>query len=286
MLEFFEHALRNLHAAGRKKFGDKWLVKLAVRREKLEQAYRSLYETDRDPIQYASLSARTAYVFAYAPTRAEYTREFLIRHRKAMGKALFGKGGISVVSFGGGPASELVGLIRYLEDPASEEAVDAVRFLVYDKDGDWEAVADDVVSSLDTGIHVEIKYHRVDVVNKREMAEIDLADVDLVIFSYVMSELAKLETREEISANFRSALAHLSLGSKILFIDNKHKIFIDYFRSCKLVLGLNQQSDSGDSIVFDFPALTGTFGILEKSLDWRPRTELNSVSKLIVRTRI
>jgi hypothetical protein len=116
------------------------------------------------------------------------------------------------------------------------------------------------------------------------MKEINLAEVDLVIFSYIMSELAKLEKRDKISENFRRTLSSMSVKSKILFIDNKHKIFIDYFRQCKLVSGLNQKSDNGDSVEFELPAMTGTFGVLEKALDWRPRTDLNSVSKLIIRT--
>jgi hypothetical protein len=284
MLDSFESALRKLHATGRKKFGEEWLVRLAKRKEKLKQAYASLDESDRDPIQYSSLSARTAYVFAYAPTRAEYTREFLMRHRIAVDKSLFGKGHICVVSFGGGPASELVGLVKYLEDPASGEAVDSIRYVVYDKDGDWGDVADDVVASLRTDISVKAEYHAVDAADQLKMKEINLAEVDLVIFSYIMSELAKLEKRDKISENFRRTLSSMSVKSKILFIDNKHKIFIDYFRQCKLVSGLNQKSDNGDSVEFELPAMTGTFGVLEKALDWRPRTDLNSVSKLIIRT--
>ncbi len=286
MLDVFEIALGNLHRAGRKKFGDDWPVRLAKRREKLKQAYASLDESDRDPIQHASLSARTAYVFAYAPTRAEYTCEFLRRHRIAMGKPLFGDGEIRVVSFGGGPASELVGLIRYLEDPASEEAVQAIHYVVYDKDGDWEAVAKDVVSSVDTGIALETEYHKVDATDEDGMKQIDLSEVDLVIFSYIMSELAKLEMRDKISNNFRLSLSQLAVGSKILFIDNLHPIFIQYFRSCKLVPGLMQKSDNGNSVDFELPELTGTFGTLSKLLDWRPRTDLKAVSKLIVRTRL
>jgi Putative SAM-dependent methyltransferase len=286
MLDVFEKALHNLHRAGLRKFGDEWRVRLAKRREKLKQEYASLDESDRDPIQYASLSARTAYVFAYAPTRAEYTREFLLRHRIAMGRQLFGEGKIRVVSFGGGPASELVGLIRYLEDPASEEAVKAIHYVVYDKDGDWKTVAEDVVSSIETKIKLETEYHNADAADETKMDKIDLSEADLVIFSYIMSELAKLEVREKISNNFRSSLSKLAVGSKILFIDNKHKIFIEYFRSCKLVPGLMQKSDNGDSVDFKLPELVGTFGVLSKLLDWRPRTDLNSVSKLIVRTRL
>ncbi len=286
MLDVFEAALRNLHKAGRKKFGDEWPIRLAKRREKLKQAYASLDESDRDPIQYSSLSARTAYVFAYAPTRAEYACEFLRRHRIAMGKPLFDKGKIRVVSFGGGPASELVGLIRYLEDPASEEAVDAIHYVVYDKDGDWESVAEDVASSVETEILLETEYHGVDATDERGMCKIDLSEVDLVMFSYIMSELAKLEMRDKISKNFLFILSKLAIGSKILFIDNKHKIFIEYFQSCKLVSGLMENSDNGNPVEFELSELTGTFGTISKLLDWRPRTELNAVSKLIVRTRL
>jgi hypothetical protein len=286
MLNAFENALRKLHTTGRKKFGDEWLVRLAKRKEKLKQAYASLDESDRDPIQYSSLSARTAYVFAYAPTRAEYTREFLMRHRIAVGKALFQKRHICVVSFGRGPASELVGLIKYLEDPASGEEVDSIRYLVYDKDGDWGDIADDVVTSLRTGISVEAEYHAVDAADQQKMKEIELAEVDLVIFSYIMSELAKLEKRDKISENFKRTLSSMPVMSKILFIDNKHKIFIDYFRQCKLVPGLKQKSDNGDPVEFELPEMTGTFAMLEKALDWRPRTDLNSVSKLIIRTNL
>lgn len=118
------------------------------------------------------------------------------------------------------------------------------------------------------------------------MIKIDLTKIDLVIFSYIMSELAKLESRDKISLNFRTILSGLSIGSKILFIDNRHRIFIDYFRSCKLVSGLMQKSDNGEPVDFELPTLTGTFHKLSKLLDWSPRTDLKSVSKLIVRTTL
>lgn len=109
MMRDFESALRKLHNAGKKRFGDDWIPRLERRRVKLEGAYATLYEQDRDPIAYASLSAQTAYVFAYAPARAEYTRQYLHRHKEAFGGPLFNSRDIKVVSFGGGPASELVG---------------------------------------------------------------------------------------------------------------------------------------------------------------------------------
>lgn len=118
------------------------------------------------------------------------------------------------------------------------------------------------------------------------MARIDLSETDLVIFSYVMSELAKLGRKDQIAENFRTVLGNLKIGSKILFIDNLHPIFIKYFQSCKLINGLTQRNDNDTSVICDFSDFRETFKILSEALDWTPRTELRSVSKLIVRTRL
>lgn len=284
MMQEFEGALKKLNREGQKRFDDEWLPRLKQRRVKLEGAYATLYETDRDPIPYASLSAQTAYVFAYAPARAEYTRQYLLRHRLAFEQPLFNTSRIEVVSFGGGPASELVGLIRYLEDDDSEEPVESIEYIVYDKDGDWAGIATEIAETIETDIEIEISYKEVDAANRDRMGRIDLSDTDMVIFSYIMSELAKLGRKDQISENFRSVLGNMKLNSKILFIDNLHPIFIKYFQACKLVTGLIQRNDDDSQIECDFSDLPGSFQTLSDALDWIPRSELRSLSKLIVRT--
>lgn len=286
MMDDFERTLSRLHTLGKKRFGEDWIRRLKQRRVRLEQSYASLFETDRDPISYSSLSARTAYVFAYAPARAEYTRQFLARHRIAWGKPLFDAEAIEVVSFGGGPASELLGLVRYLEEPANGENVAAISYVVYDKDGAWADTAACVVENLETEIEIDMRYEEVDAASRIRMREIDLSNTDLVIFSYIMSELAEVGQRDQIAENFREVLGSLSVGAKILFIDNLYTPFIKYFQSCKLVAGLNQKNDDGEPVNCEFPPYQGTFDLLSEALVWNPRTELRSVSKLIVRTNL
>lgn len=284
MLEYFENALRKLHSEGKRRFPESWISKLEKRRVKLESAYATLYEQDRDPISYASLSAQTAYIFAYAPVRAEYTRQYLHRHRIATGAPLFSNKLAKIVSFGGGPASELVGLIRYIEEAG--EVVECIDYTIFDKDGDWNEVAGIVVGGLNTDIHIELRYAEVDVSSKTRMLNIDLSDTDMVIFSYIMSELAMLGRKDQIIENFRDVLRKMKLDAKILFIDNLHPIFIKYFLSCKLVHGLKQKNDDDKPINCDFGKMNGIFQTISDALDWIPRTELRSVSKLIVRTNL
>jgi hypothetical protein len=223
-------------------------------------------------------------VFAYAPARAEYTRQYLLRHREAFAARLFVRPHIEVVSFGGGPASELVGLVRYLE--GADEAVEKINYVVHDKDGEWAEVATSVVNALETEINVEIRYEATDVASRPGMSAIDLSDTDLVIFSYIMSELAKVGRKDQIVDNFRKTLATMKINSIILFIDNLHTMFIQYFRSCKLVTGLMQKNDDDAPVNCDFSDMPRTFDFLCNELNWTPRTDLKSVSKLIVRTKL
>lgn len=278
----FESALVKLDCAGKKQFGADWIPSLKQQRTALEAAYQNLHQQDRDSIPYSSLSAQTAYVFAYAPARAEYVRQYLNRHRAKLGKTFFDREDAHVVSFGGGPASELVGLVRYLE--GADEPVRRIHYTIYDKDGDWAKVAGDIVDALTTDIEIEMCYESVDATSRNRMAAIDLSETDMVIFSYIMSELARVERSDQIETNFRDVLGNLPLNSKILFIDNLHRIFINFFQSCKFVRGLIQKNDNADAVNCDFGASQGIFGELCKSLEWEPRTDLRSVSKLIVRT--
>lgn len=177
------------------------------------------------------------------------------------------------------------GLIRYIEED-TDETVERVEYTIYDKDGDWAGVATDIVDGLETDIEIQMQYSEIDATSRGRMSSIDLSETDLIIFSYVMSELAKLGRKDQIADNFRTVLSNMKIGSKILFIDNLHPIFIKYFQSCKLISGLNQRNDDDASVNCDFSDMRGTFATLSGALDWTPRTELRSVSKLIVRTRL
>jgi len=281
MLGDFELELRRLHQSGSNQFAEDWITKLKERRINFEAAYKTLDKQNREPISYSSICAQTAYIFAYAPVRAAYTFTFLQRHRAALEQVFFDKEEIQVCSFGGGPASELVGLVRYLEDAG--EPVQRIRYRVYDKDGEWEEIARNIVAALASEIMIDIDYFPVDVSSKEAMAAVDLSTTDLLMFSYVMSELAKIETAGQISKNFQQIISLMPKNSKIFFQDNLHPIFIRYFESCLHKTSFRQFNDNGDTVDFAFPDNPEIFEIISNNTEWNPRTELKSVSKFFIR---
>jgi len=182
--------------------------------------------------------------------------------------------------------SELVGLLKYLNEEGVGEPVERISYWVADKDGEWAGIAEVILEHLDTEIEIGMDYRQLDVADPKAMESIELGGIDMVIMSYVMSELCMLEARQQIAMNFRSTLAGLSAGSKILFLDSKHPLFINYFRSCKQVEGLEERNDDGNSVCFDLPQFPPTHALFQDQLDSTPRTELNAVSKLIVKANV
>ena len=283
LIETFEAVLAQLDAQGREELDGEWMSIVEDALQRLEAIYPTLTNEGREAIDYSELPTQAAYLYAYALPRAAFTYEFLSRHRAAVGGPLFDKLHLNIVSFGGGPASELVGLIQYLENEEFGESVESIDYQIFDKDGEWADVAIAVAQNIPTEICINITYTELDLVNGDQVAEIDLSDIDLVVFSYIMSELCALDEKDAIQTNLQSALSGLVKNSKILFIESKHPAFIKYFQSCKLVPGLRQKNDNGNPVNLDLPELGATYGRFSNTFDRQPRMDGNIVSKLIIK---
>ena len=282
MLEPFEHALAEIHARGIAEHGDQWMHRVKAAYNTLVQSYQQLTQKNRHPIDYTELPAEAAYIYAYAMPRAYFTLEMLRRHRAATGKALFGSGRIEIISFGGGPVSELVGLLEYLGDETNGETVESISYRVFDKDGAWKDVADLVLAATVSPIEVTMTYEQLDLADGRACAAVDIRAADLIVFSYIMSELCALEANDEIAQNTRVILVPIKSGAAMLFIDSKQPEFIQYFQRCRQFIG-SQRNDDGEGVDLALPELTPTFQAYRDALDREPRMDAAIVSKWLAK---
>lgn len=282
MLIAFEQALSVLHDKGLETHQDQWMPAVKNSWDTLIQLYQQLTLQDREPIDYSASEVQAAYLYAYAMPRAFFTLEMLRRHRQAVGAPLFPPGEIEVISFGGGPASELAGLIEYLCDPTHGEAVTAINYRVFDKDEDWREVAFAVVGAIQSPIDLQVSYELLDLADTQKCNAVDVSNADLVIFSYLMSELCTLGSSDVIAQNLRNMLPALKSGAAMLFIDSKHPKFISFFQSCRQFIG-RQKSDDGEGVDLPLPAFLPMFQHYRDVLDRNPRMDANIVSKWLVK---
>ena len=277
----FEQALAAIHGEGSKAHKFLWMLRVRSSRSSLVKAYQQLTVADRKPIDYSSPAVQAAYIYAYAMPRAYFTSEMLRRHRNAIGKPLLPSGGIEVVSFGGGPASELVGLMDYLEDKANGESVTSISYRVFDKDGEWSTTAERVASALTCAIKVETTYEQLDLADRTKCATVGVSNADLIIFSYLMSELCSLNDSDQIAENFRGILSKMKTGAAMLFIDSLYPQFIQFFQRCRLYRG-RQKNDDGEGVALSLPTLLPTFQTYRSALGDNPRMDAALVSKWVV----
>jgi Putative SAM-dependent methyltransferase len=284
VLNTFDTALKGLDKKGQSEFGNCWADLVKNQMVALEESYRILLQDGRMPIDYSDLSTQAAYLYGYGMPRAYFADEFLRRHRRALNRPLFSEAEIAVVSFGGGPASELVGLVNYLDSDENGEPVKSVSYHVYDKDGDWKSVAKKVVKNLESNIEVKISYHQLDLADVAPCAKVDVGDANLVFFSYIMSELCALATKDAISQNVNRILGTMRSGTAIMLIESKQTEFIKYFKECKGFNGKERNDDAG-AVDIDFPPFPPTFERYGKLLDRQPRGSSDKiVSKWYVKT--
>ncbi len=283
MLIAFEQALKVLHEKGLETDQDRWMPSVRNSLDSLVQSYQQLTQADREPIDYSVIQVQAAYLYAYAMPRAYFTLEVLQRHRHAIGAPLFPAGAIEVVSFGGGPASELVGLLEYLGNADHGEAVTAITYRVFDKDGDWQDVAAEVGAAIETPIDITMIYEQLDLADPQGCAAVDVSTADFIVFSYLMSELCALGTNDVIAQNLRNMLAAMKAGAAMLFIDSKHPSFIQYFQSCRQFIG-REKNDDGGGVDLPLPLFSPTFQTYRDALDRNPRMDAAIVSKWLVKT--
>lgn len=281
ILSVFEEVLSNLDSHGEEKFGEDWIDLVRERLQALEAAYRILTQPDRQPIDYSELPTQAAYVFAYGMPRAGFTYERLKAHRMSLGRPLFARPNIQVTSIGGGPASELVGLLQYFRDPDVGEKVTSISYTIVDHDGEWEHVANLVADCVPEDIDVVMNFRRCNLLDKQDIRQIDLSDDDLTIFSYIISELKAFTGTYPVVENVKTILTTLDVGSFVFYMDSESYKFYSLFNSCRNVPRLIRREDIEGNTKFDPGPYSGVFASFCVDLDRDPRLDGNIVSKLL-----
>jgi hypothetical protein len=237
----FSTLLESLDEAGAEKHGLNWDNRLTARLESLAASYGDLRNAQRELIDYSDPITHAAYIYTYAQCRADFIYRTLKAAAVETGQPLFTKGKLRVCSLGGGPGSELVGLLRYLEEEENGESVTSIEYHLYDKEKSWRDTASALVDALETDIAVSLKFHKLDVTNSKKATACSLSGFDLTILSYFISEVAELPEKNEVIASLNSLLGSMDSGSRVLYCDNDASTFYYFFNYRRNAAGRYEQ---------------------------------------------
>jgi hypothetical protein len=205
----------------------------------LQKNSAAYYDGKPVSLPYDDPLCRIAYIYTYVAAHA-YLLEYALAHfaatRELIASRLDAEGGaLEICSLGGGPGSELLGLVRHIEERAEEGASAAVTFCVVDRVAAWA----DSWRALVLGIEADMKQRfgprrgNWPVTVSHEFQPLDLrapasltdypsrfGNVDLFVVNHVVSEL---KGSEEALGAWLGALANRSREGALFLVMDRNE---------------------------------------------------------------
>lgn len=191
----------------------------------LGPAYADLKNTKREPINYASPQARFAYIYKYTVAHADYIRQLIESNAELL--ALFKSESVSVACVGGGPGSDLLGVLKHMIRFGSKTTLTCYLF---DRERAWGDSWSEVAKPLKADFQLYPVFQQMDITDASQWASYrKFLTADLFTFSYFLSEVWSF--KEQAAPFFEHCMKKAKPGSLFLFIDNndQHGEFAGWF---------------------------------------------------------
>jgi hypothetical protein len=283
IVDIVRSVLEKLDAQGLVEHDD-WDEQLMAQMASLELSYRELRDRQRDLIDYSQLSTQAAYFYRYVIGHADFIYQILTKARAEAGAPLFDEEEIFVTSVGGGPASELLGLIKYLREAEGEPEVSKITYTVIDKERHWEHVVDLVVEAVDVGIEIDMIFQACDLSADAISEEVSLEHEDIVIMSYFISEICTIPSHRQIVTNLNNLLSAMPGGALLLYNDSSAWSFHSFFDSrVSAARRFVVVADIREDLRTAHPQSEGVFADINFRTDYGFKLSSNAVAKVLRR---
>lgn len=182
--------------------------------DRLTEAYSKLKDPERSNLDYSTPTARFAYIYKYTVAHADYIKQ-LIEWQKEL-RDLFTRGEVAVACLGGGPGSDLLGVLKYMLRCGVKSTLTSYLF---DRERAWGDSWSEVARPLKADFQLYPVFQQMDVTDSDTWQGYNkFLRSDFFTLSYFLSEVWTL--REQANDFFRHCFANAKAGSLFLFIDN------------------------------------------------------------------
>lgn len=217
------------------KTGIEHSVALVEARHYLRQNSQAYFDR-RVRLEYEKPLCRLAYLYTYVPAHANIV-DYSFRQFKALQvlieDCLTTEETLKICSLGGGPGSELLGLLKYVERTSARGTVN-IHFTLLDKykewDETWHALEQDICAQFrtiygrrraDWPASVNHAFLPVDLTSKTDFANMPtrFRGVSLFVINFAMSELLDQVSVQELVDSLRTLVQQCDDSAYFLFID-------------------------------------------------------------------
>jgi hypothetical protein len=187
----------------------------------LSRSYALLSKTNT--VDHSNLASRFAYIYRYVTSHANFVYQVI--RKSAELRDLFNCERVNITCIGGGPGSDFLGVIKFLEGTDKKPTL---KCILYDKENAWGECWNDVDEKLSTELQIRTFCQTFDVTlasswenNSKYLSS------DLFTMIYFLSEVYSLRTDAE--PFFMNMFENAKSGALFLFLDNNSSVFYDWF---------------------------------------------------------
>jgi hypothetical protein len=229
LFELVKITLDELYKEAKEQHGEKTDARIKRRFEYLSDSYKELDDDDREPISYKDPATRFAYVYRYVATHGDYVVQLLKCAAAALDGPIFPAGTARVSCVGGGPGSDILAILKYLDDYKKKESVKKLVVYLLDKEQAWADTWTELDDKLDAGVALNTNFQQLDVLEPDWTSQRKFLDADVFTLSYFVSEVKSLDVDGKISRFWKKLFKEAKPGALFLYDDNSGKTFNRYF---------------------------------------------------------
>jgi Putative SAM-dependent methyltransferase len=244
IFELVKIALDELYEEGQKQYGNSLDKKIKERMGYLTESYGQLTDPNREPVNYKDPATRFAYVYKYVAAHGDYLVQVMQRLKARQGN-IFEAERVRVSCVGGGPGSDIIGVLKYLDDHQNDEPVRRVTCYLLDKEQAWADTWTELGESLEAHVAVNANFQALDVSCKQSWStQKKFLDADIFTMSYFVSEVFRLKGVGEF---WKMLFEDAKQGALFLYNDNAHSDFNEYFDEQWKSAGLECLMEEGNT---------------------------------------
>ena len=190
----------------------------------LSSKYAKLGSGGKHEIDYADTVTRFAYIYRYVTSHADYVCTLIDDTGLAK---LFDEKKVNISCIGGGPGSDLVGVLKCVEKSGKTPAL---RFTLLDKEATWAESWYDVSEKLSTmtSLQTDVSFLPFDVSDEAIWkSHRKYLNSKLFTLLYFVSETYCL--RDKAAKYYEDLFENAASGAYFLYVDNDASCFSDWF---------------------------------------------------------
>lgn len=230
LFELVKIVLDELYVEAEEMYGSYVDETIKTRMAYLTSVYNKLSSSAHEPIDYKDPATRFAYVYKYVPAHGDYVFQLLENAHGQLDEPVFADSDARVSCIGGGPGSDLIGVLKYIDYRNRTEPVRAVTAYLLDREQAWSDTWTEVNMKFDLDIKFHSAFQPFDVTLPETWeSQKRFLKADLFTLSYFVSEIMALDKTGGVSKFWSTLFTGAKVGAYILYIDNGHAHFSGYF---------------------------------------------------------